>query len=113
MFIFGRKAATKDITPQELQERIQQGEQLLVLDVREPAEYQEGRVTGSMLIPLGQLASRLSDLPKDQPIVAVCRSGNRSGVATDLLRRAGFDATNMRGGMIQWARMGLPVERAK
>lgn len=113
MFRFGRKAVATETIPQDVQARIQRGEQLLVLDVREPAEYQEGHVAGSTLIPLGQLASRLSDIPKDQPIVAVCRSGNRSGVATDLLRRAGFDVVNMRGGMIAWARQGLPVERAQ
>jgi rhodanese-related sulfurtransferase len=113
MFSFGRKTAKAETTPKEVQERIQRGERLLVLDVREPSEYREGRVAGSKLIPLGQLALQLDKLPKDQPIVAVCRSGNRSGVATDLLRRAGFDAVNMRGGMIEWARQGLPMERSR
>jgi rhodanese-related sulfurtransferase len=63
------------------------------------------------LIPLDQLALRLDELPKDREIVVVCRSGNRSGVATALLERAGFDAINLEGGMIAWQKEKLPLER--
>ena len=112
MFNFGRKRAETEIMPQEVQARMGQGEELLVLDVREPAEYRETHVKGSKLIPLDQLALRINELPHEQPIVAMCRSGNRSGVATDLLKRAGFtDVANLKGGIVAWQKQGLPVER--
>ena len=80
----------------------------------EPDEYAEGHIAGSTLIPLGQLANRISKLPQDRPIVAVCRSGNRSSVALSVLTRAGFtNVLNLRGGMLAWARGGLPVKRGK
>jgi rhodanese-related sulfurtransferase len=70
-----------EVTPQEVQQRLAEGAPLLLLDVREPQEYAEAHIAGSTLIPLGQLSLRLNELPQDRPIVAVCRSGNRSGVA--------------------------------
>jgi rhodanese-related sulfurtransferase len=82
----------------------------LMLDVREPLEWDEVHMPGAALIPLGELASRVSELPKDQDIVVVCRSGNRSQEGRDILLRAGFtNVTSMAGGMIEWRAMGLPV----
>ncbi len=112
-FNFGRKAATRDITPQDVQARRAQGEDVVVLDVRQPEEYRHGHVAESTLIPLDQLALRLDELPKDRPVVAVCRSGNRSNVATGILKRAGFDALNVKGGMLAWEQANLPVERSQ
>jgi rhodanese-related sulfurtransferase len=81
-----------------------------MLDVREPMEWDEFHMPGATLIPLGQLASRVNELPKDQEIVVVCRSGNRSQEGRDILLRAGFEnVTSMSGGMIQWRSMGLPT----
>ncbi len=111
MPLFERRETVPETTPEEVQARLTQGDNLLLLDVREPAEFREGHVAGSRLAPLDQLAFQLDDLPRDRQIVAICRSGNRSGVATAMLRRAGFDAVNMRGGMIDWVKRGLPVER--
>lgn len=82
-----------------------------LLDVREQDEFTAGHITGSSLIPLGQLARRLDELPRDQRIVCICRSGNRSGTATRLLRNNGLEAVNMAGGMLDWARQGLPITR--
>jgi rhodanese-related sulfurtransferase len=102
------------ITPEDVQRRQAEGERLFILDVREPAEYAEGHIAGSKLIPLGQLAQRASSLPQDRPIVVVCLSGSRSGVGQSLLKRAGFtNVLNMRGGMGAWARKGLPTKRGK
>lgn len=84
---------------------------VFIVDVREDWEYASGHVPGATLIPLGQLASRLSEIPKDKTVVAVCRSGNRSGQATQLLRQQGFNAHNMQGGMISWEQAGLDVAR--
>jgi rhodanese-related sulfurtransferase len=111
---FGRNRGMVQVTPADVQQQFTQGETLYLLDVREPAEYVEARVTGSTLIPLGQLAGRVGELPRDQPIVTICRSGNRSGVAVQLLQRAGFtDVRNLAGGIIVWSRNGLPLERGR
>ena len=111
---FNRTADSSELTPADVQQRQAAGERLFILDVREPAEYAEGHIAGSTLIPLGQLANRISKLPQDRPIVAVCRSGNRSGAALSVLTRAGFtNVLNLRGGMTAWARSGLPTKRGK
>lgn len=78
---------------------------LYVLDVREPDEVRGelGAVPGSHLVPLGQLRDRLGELPKDRPIVAVCRSGGRSAQACAILEASGFtEVANLDGGMIKW-----------
>jgi rhodanese-related sulfurtransferase len=107
-----RKANPSEVTPEDIQRRQAGGERLFFLDVREPAEYAEAHIAGSTLIPLGQLAHRISKLPQDRPIVAVCRSGNRSSVAQTVLTRAGFtNVLNLRGGMLAWGRSGLPTKR--
>jgi rhodanese-related sulfurtransferase len=106
----GAAGAGSEVTPAEARRRALAGS--LLLDVREPVEWSAGRAPGAVLIPLGQLSARLAELPRDREIIAVCRSGNRSGVATGLLRRAGFSrAVNMAGGMVAWTKHGLPVER--
>lgn len=96
-----------DTTPADVQKRLAEGEELYLLDVREPHEFKDAHVPGSVLIPLGQLSTKINGLPKDKPIVAICRSGNRSGAATNMLKHAGFvHVQNMRGGIIAWARSG-------
>ncbi len=81
-----------------------------MLDVREPFEWAEYHMPGAVLIPLGELPSRLSEVPRDRPVVVVCRSGNRSQAGRDILLRAGFAAvTSMDGGMRAWRNAGLPV----
>ena len=82
-----------------------------MLDVRQPAEWKDGHIPGATLIPLGEPAARANEVPRDQPIVVVCRSGNRSAQGRDILLQAGFPAvTSLDGGMIDWAQAGLPVE---
>ncbi len=111
------KAATEmpgEITPAEVKTMLDEGKSLQIVDVREPQEYAETRVEGSTLIPLGQLSTRLGELRQDQPVVAICRSGNRSGVAVGMLQRAGFrEVSNLKGGILAWAKSGLPVKRGK
>ena len=81
------------------------------LDVREPDEYAAGHIPEAQLIPLGQLASRLNEIPKDKTIVAVCRSGNRSGQATKYLLQQGFNVHNMEGGIVAWQAAGYQIAR--
>ena len=82
-----------------------------ILDVREQSEWDEFHIPGATLIPLGQLASRVDELPEDQEIVVVCRSGNRSQEGRDILLDAGFDkVTSMAGGVNEWRAEGHPIE---
>ena len=74
----------------------------LLVDVREPAEWNTGHAPSARHIPLGQLRRHLSDLPNDRRIILVCRSGNRSSQATAILTAAGLDASNLTGGMSAW-----------
>lgn len=99
------------ITPAELHQKMQAKTPLIVLDVRTPDEYaHDGHIAGSRLLPLHALAQRSKELPTDQPIVVVCRSGNRSHVACEQLLAQGFtDISNMTGGMVAWRRAGLPT----
>jgi rhodanese-related sulfurtransferase len=80
-----------------------------VLDVRTPEEWNEFHAPDTTLIPLDELASRVDELPKDQPIVVVCRSGNRSQAGRDILLQAGFNATSMNGGLNAWRDSGYQV----
>ncbi len=81
-----------------------------ILDVRQPEEWNQGHISGALLIPLGDLSARLSELPTDKDIVVVCRSGNRSAQARDILRNAGLSrTTSMAGGMNEWVSNGYPA----
>lgn len=81
-----------------------------ILDVREQEEWDEAHIPDATLIPLGELASRVNELPRDQEIVIVCRSGNRSAQARDLLLNDGFtQVTSMAGGLNEWKAAGYPT----
>ena len=80
-----------------------------LLDVREPDEWEAGHVPGAVHIPLGQLGQRTSEIPADQTIYVICRSGHRSGRATEALNSAGWQAVNVAGGMQQWAAQARPM----
>jgi rhodanese-related sulfurtransferase len=82
----------------------------VVIDVREQSEWDEFHMPGATLIPLGQIGGRLDAIPKDKPVVLVCRSGSRSASARDQLINAGYtNVTSMDGGMLAWRRAGQPV----
>jgi rhodanese-related sulfurtransferase len=81
-----------------------------MLDVRERSEWDEYHAPMATLIPLGELQSRLSEVPKDREILVVCRSGNRSQQGRDILLAAGFNATSMAGGMKDWYAKGYPID---
>jgi adenylyltransferase/sulfurtransferase len=92
-----------DIDPTEVKEKIDRGDKFLLLDVREPHEYQICNIPTSKLIPLGQLAQHLDELDRDIEIVAHCKSGMRSAKAVGLLQENGFRARNMKGGILAWS----------
>jgi adenylyltransferase/sulfurtransferase len=93
-----------DITAAELAERLRRGNHVKLLDVREPHELQISRIEGATLIPLGQLASRLSELDSAEEMVVFCKAGTRSARALELLLSAGFrKVKNLQGGINAWA----------
>ena len=81
----------------------------ILLDVREPEEWQRGHARAARLIPMGEIETRHTELPEATPVVVICRSGARSGVVTLALVRAGYDAHNIMGGMQAWAAAGYDV----
>lgn len=101
----------QQINAAELKARIDSGEPLVLVDVRTPGEYEyDGHIAGTRLLPLSVLTNRSQELQKDKTIVCICRSGNRSQTACELLARQGFtNVVNLRGGMIGWQRAGLPT----
>ncbi len=80
-----------------------------LLDVRQPEEWNEVHIPNTTLIPLGDLEQRLNELPKDQPIIVICRSGNRSTIGRDILLKAGFNATSVTSGVNKWKAAGYPT----
>jgi adenylyltransferase/sulfurtransferase len=92
-----------EITARELKDRLDRGDEIFILDVREPHEYQICNLKGH-LIPLGELPRRVHELDSSHEIVAHCRSGKRSAQAVDFLRKAGFrKVQNLRGGILSWS----------
>lgn len=99
--------ATPEIDVTELAARRERGS--FLLDVRQPDEYETGHVPGAVLIPLDQLPARQDEVPADQEVLVICRSGGRSAAAVEALNRAGYRATNVAGGTLAWIDAGLPV----
>ena len=91
---------------------VKEMDNVIVLDVREQWEYDEGHIPGVTLIPMGEVANRLSEIPTDKEVIVTCRSGNRSSQVTEFLREQGYDNVhNMAGGILAWQEAGLPVEQ--
>lgn len=105
----------QDLEPMELHQLLQgcmNGGCPIVVDVREPWEYRQGHVPGAILIPLGQLSSRMSELDPERPVAVICASGNRSQSAALLLGQKGFRTVyNVSGGTGAWQYSGLALER--
>lgn len=82
----------------------------VLLDVREPQEWMAGRAVGAVHIPMSQLGARQHELPEGQTLVCVCKVGSRSAAVVGALRRAGYEAENLEGGMLAWRSAGLPMD---
>jgi molybdopterin/thiamine biosynthesis adenylyltransferase/rhodanese-related sulfurtransferase len=99
----GPQTSVPEITPRDLKTRLDRGDDLYILDVREPHEYQICNL-GGHLMPLGDLSKRASELDSSREIVAHCRSGKRSAEAVEFLQRAGFrKVLNLKGGILAWS----------
>jgi len=83
--------------------------EVTVLDVREPVEWQHGRIEGAVHIPLFELPERRDEVPDDGLVLVVCKVGGRSAQATAYLQQLGVEAINLDGGMLEWAAAGRPM----
>ncbi len=97
-------AMSTEITPRELKAAMDRGDSLIVVDVREPQEYQIARIAGSVLIPLGEIPQRHAEIDRTLTVVCQCRSGVRSAKAAAFLRSVGFERVlNLTGGILRWS----------
>lgn len=101
----------KEVNSTELSQLLSEEGAISLYDVRTPAEIAAGIIPGTQAMPLTALPMRLQDFPKDKQVVLYCRSGARSAQACMFMSQQGFDNVyNLRGGIMDWARNGLPIE---
>jgi rhodanese-related sulfurtransferase len=98
-----------ELTPAQVKEALDENEIVLV-DVREPYEWDAGRIPGARHIEIERLASRADEVPSDRPVVFQCRLGVRSAMAMQAFRASGWDAYHLGGGIQRWVDEGLPIE---
>ncbi len=104
-----RGKKVRQITPDEAYQRLQSDPRTIIVDVRQPVETRAGSVPGAVLIPLTEFGGRMAELPRDRPILTICRSGHRSPLAARQLQQAGYEVTDVEGGTLAWERAGLPL----
>jgi rhodanese-related sulfurtransferase len=98
-----------ELSPRQVKQMLERGE-IELIDVREPYEWDAGRIPGARHIELERLASRAEEIPSDRKVVFQCRLGVRSAMAMQAFRASGWDAYNLEGGIQAWADEGLPLE---
>ncbi len=108
--IFSNHSDINQLEPQQLQAMISQLAQPYLLDVRSPQEYQQAHIQGAELIPLDELPHKMNRIPKNRQVICICASGSRSSAAANHLSSAGYQVSNLRGGMFNWMRADLPVK---
>jgi adenylyltransferase/sulfurtransferase len=97
-------AGIPEITPQEVKRMMDENQPFVLIDVREPREFQRCRIAGSRLIPLAEVPKRIHELDSSQEVVVHCRSGQRSAKAVEWLIKAGFRKIhNLKGGILAWS----------
>jgi hydroxyacylglutathione hydrolase len=100
-----------EIDARSLQQKLSAANPPLIVDVRNVPELAEGRIEGSVNIPLNELPARLAEVPEGRDVVTVCKKGMRSFNAAGWLRQMGRSAVSLQGGIDQWKALGLPVAR--
>ena len=110
--VYSDAAVARNLTPTEAFSLRGERSDLYLLDVRTLGEYQQTRLEGARLIPIGQFAKRLNEVPKDRPILVYCAVGSRSAQVVNYLARQGYpEIYNLYGGIYAWAQKGYPVLR--
>jgi len=99
----------RDLSPEQVSDLLKSGDAQLI-DVREPYEWEAGRISGAQHIELEHLASRAGEIEKDRKVIFQCRVGRRSAMATEAFAASGYDAYNLAGGITAWVEAGLPIE---
>lgn len=93
----------REMSTVELQNKLEQGEKLYLIDVREPDEWEGGHIAEAISLPMSQISERLGELNGgEEPFVIICRSGNRSGRVCEYLAAQGYEVVNVAGGMLNW-----------
>ena len=113
-FVKDARTRIREIRPHEVVDRVREGGEMVLLDVREGEEYQRGHLPGAVLIPRGVLEGQAPQLIPDPEaeIIAYCGSGMRSALAADILQQMGYrNVRSMAGGFRDWGQIGGPVER--
>lgn len=105
-------AGGRDITSREAKNMLEKNSKIFLLDVRTPEERQQGYIAGSVLIPINVVEQRISEVPRNRPVVVYCAVGSRSGVAAQILARKGYgEVYNMKDGILGWYRNGFAIQR--
>lgn len=105
-------AAEKDISAREAKALLDRNKNIYLLDVRTPQEYSQGKLAGSVLIPIGEFERRIREVPKNKTIVVYCAVGSRSKPVANFLSRQGYkDVYNMTDGIVGWYRNGFLIQR--
>ncbi|MHB8708457.1 MAG: rhodanese-like domain-containing protein [Desulfuromonadales bacterium] len=103
-------AAARNVDPQGAFALLKQRQNIYLLDVRTPEEYQQFRLANAHLIPIDQVTRRLAELPRDRPILVYCAVGSRSSQVFNFLARRGYaEVYNLDGGIYAWAQRGYPI----
>lgn len=104
--------AEKNITARDAKALLDTNKNIYLLDVRTLQEYSQGKLAGSVLIPLGEFERRMREVPKNKTIVVYCAVGSRSKPVANFLAQQGYkDVYNMSDGIVGWYRNGFPVQR--
>lgn len=98
-----------DYTPREVAALIE-ADTVQLIDVRQQHEHAAGKIAGSRLIELSSLHAQATSIDRERPVIVYCRSGGRSAMAVEALLKAGYDAHNMTGGILEWQAAGLPID---
>ena len=106
------RAAEQNISARDVKSLMEKNKNIYLLDVRTPQEYSQGRLAGSVLIPLGEFERRIREVPKNKIIIVYCAVGSRSKPAASFLSQQGYkDVYNMTDGIVGWYRNGFPIQR--
>lgn len=107
----GQGSGAQKISPQDYQTKFgANSAKHLLLDVRTPEEFASGHIAGAQNIAIDTLAQHLGEVPKDQPVIVYCHSGNRSARAAQILQSAGYAQIYDLGGVVQWQQAGFPLQ---